>query len=829
MPHTSNSLHQLPSAILSEWKYVLEKITTLSESEAALLKAGIRYALPPLSQSDARQALSYYLFDNQVTTAIQVEPLVEQLPIQTEKRRNTASSHPLYTAMVHITGTNSLNQSLYQACRRMLSEYFSDAGHDAHPTTLYEDIVNTRNALSTIAQKNLPGPVGEADDRYLIGLLNQYMTNVSSNIPANLPRNIARFQRLFRGMNSIIHDDTTARLPGAHSGNRPSQRRGKRKSKRDKDLDGEILTSLRKRDDRRKEKQSHTSSMERQDRQQQARSEGEISGLTERGPYRFEAHSKSSTDGEGADEHIETLQRTKPSTMTIDDDRRVVQHAQRMSLVDTLKSMTDIHRLTAGQLIDVLIDCRHDPAQWSLSLLLLCTGIPLERLTSLEINTDLSLEKRPDSDAPQVIMDGALLTYRLLDGPSKAVMTDNDHLWVILSLPPALSEALKKAVAEHGNRPLRGATKKLRLRLTRNARDISGNPGLPATIARLGASSWMLIRPLAQDDVAAKALSGRFGISLAAPAAYRTLAPGELNDIFQKALECLLPSLISSPYPDWLEGSHYDWITTPYMCADSWQTGSHRAVPVTAFSAWFGWLRQGMREATRRFMSPSNPREPSPESLLDIVATSAAHGYLVMLLTTGCRPHGRHVRCERVEEHLWLADKDSPKAQESRWIPAAKELLTCLDEHRRLVADATDWLTRRGYEVKDRRSPGEYSLFAEINWTHQATMAVIPISHKPFIKWMSNLQPNRNVEGLIPDDAVRNITRHSVATYCRGLLPDAQLAAMLGHVNGFRQAGPSSSAISPARGPWQTIISDLLKDAGYQVLKRNSLQHALRY
>lgn len=236
-----------------------------------------------------------------------------------------------------------------------------------------------------------------------------------------------------------------------------------------------------------------------------------------------------------------------------------------------------------------------------------------------------------------------------------------------------------------------------------------------------------------------------------------------------------------------------------------------------------------MGRAARQFINPLNPRERSPQALLEVIAISAAHSYLLMLLTTGCRPHGTRVRCERVGDYLWLADKNSPRALESRWIPAAKELQASLDAHQRLVADATGWLERQGYTVNEHRLAGEFSLCAEINETRRTQMAVAPITHRRFIQQLTTLQPSDAEPRLVPDDAVRNITRHSMATYCRGLLSETQLAALLGHVSGFRQQGPGSAAAGPARSAWQTVISDLLKEAGHQTLTRSSLQHALRH
>ena len=290
-----------------------------------------------------------------------------------------------------------------------------------------------------------------------------------------------------------------------------------------------------------------------------------------------------------------------------------------------------------------------------------------------------------------------------------------------------------------------------------------------------------------------------------------------------------MPSLAPLPAPGWLTTPPGTWTITPNPHAATWQTGSAHAVPVAEFRPWFQWLQRGMGQAVRRFMSPLAPHDRSVQDLLEVVAISAAHGYLVLLLATGCRPHGTRVRCERVGDHLWLADNDSPKARESRWIPASKELQASLDAHERLVADATNWLARAGYAVNDHRLTGEFSLCAEINWTHRKQMAMTPITHRGFIQQLNNLQPTGTKSRLVPGETVRNITRHSVATYCRGRLSETQLAAMLGHVNGFRQQGPGSSATAPARGAWQAVISDLLKEAGFQELTRSPLQHALRH
>lgn len=823
MTQTSTKRHQLPRQIINDWDDVMDQVTTLSESDFHFLRAAIRYSLPPVSRLDALKGLQLYIHDHQPHTTGSADALIDHLPIPTDKRQNIATSHPLYTAMMHLTAADHVAHNFLQSCRRMLSDYFAHVSEEAHPVTLYNHILQSRDVLLALSQQGLSGPAdGETDDDYLVGQVNHYLTR--ANATEDGKRKAITFLKLYHGKNGLTSDHLIPREPGIRTGDRGKQRRKTKQKPRDKHLDQELLQSLQQRTSRHQASSgSGTTTGDPDARQRVLQPEGEFDELIRHGPYRHAAASASKAAIE-ADEHDIVLQRRTPSTMTVDDDRAVVRHVQRMSLVDTLTSMTDIHRLTPHQLQEALASCRHDPAQWALSMLLVCTGMPLARLETLTVvMTPTEDHPQEDDETPQVVHDGTLLTYRLLDGPSRLPDSD-DHRWVTLALPHALIQAIHQAVEHHGDTPFRGNAKSLRQTWARQA---DHSAGLPPTPHRLTASSWMLIRPAARDDVAARALSGQFGIALSAPAAYRALAPGELNTLFQHAVGCLLPSLTPWSPPDWLTLAPVAWGVTPNPHAAHWSTGSPHAVPVGAFRSWFEWLQRGMGSAVRRFMSPLRPSERSPETLLEVLAISAAHCYLVFLLSTGCRPQGSRVRCERVNDYLWLADKDSLRARESRWIPVARELQASLDAHQTLVTEATDWLRRRGFEVTDHRLAGEYDLCAEINRAQRSRMAVTAMTHRGFIQTLSTLQPTDARPVLAPEDAVRNITRHSVATYCRGRLPMPQLDATLGHVHGFRQQGPGSSAAAPGRRVWQTTISDLLKEADYHPLNRSSLSHAL--
>ena len=816
--------HILPKQIISDWDAVLEKLPRFSEAETGLLRTAIKYSLPPVSRTDILFAIKFYLEDINPETKIQTENLVKLLPIRQDKCEKVATSHPLYTAMQLISTPDEISTSFQKSCRRMLSRYFSIQTSDSHPVTLYQDIIKVRDVLIMVRYKGIEGPrTGEKDDQYLMGLVNQHLTT-EKYIPKDLKNKIPTFHKLFRGINKITLDDKTSRLPGHKTGDRPPQRRRKNKRNQDELLDNAIQDSLKKRADR--QQQAQILPDETQDRQGEKRAESEFDDLISRGQYHITQVADSTSPDYSAepDEHVETLQRKKPSTMTAADDRVVVQYAQRMSQIDTLSSMTDIHRPTSEQIMEGLIRCRNNPVQWSLATLLLCTGMPLARLQKLKADTEQVSTADKPNDTPLLIENGTVLTYQLLDGPSGSVNNDN-HRWVTLALPDALIQALQQAVLAHGQSPFIRATQPLKRRLSQ---EIDNTPGLPLTPARLTASSWMLIRPAALDNIAAKALSGRYGIALSAPAAYRALAPGELNEIFQKVVGYLLASLRSYPAPHWLKSPPIAWSITPNPNPATWHTGSARAVPVNAYRSWFGWMQHGMGQALRRFISPA-PHQRSPRDLLDAVAISAAHAYLVMLLATGCRPHGHRVRCERLDGHIWLADKNSRRALESRWIAVSRELQASLDAHKVLVEAAAKWLDREGYTINDHRLIGQWSLSAEINWTHSRKMTVTPITHRGFIQLLSNLQPVGSHASLVPDEAESNVTRHSVATYCRRRLSETQISAMLGHVHGFRQQGPGSSATAPARSHWQAVISELLKEAGYRELTRSSLQHALRH
>ncbi|SEM10086.1 hypothetical protein [Halomonas daqiaonensis] len=825
MTQTSTERHQLPGQIINAWDNVMDQVTTLSEADICFVRAAIRYSLPPISRLDVLKGLLFYINDHQPHTTRSAEALVEHLPVQTEKCRHTATSHPLYTAMMHLTGNRHLAHPFQQSCRRMLSDYFAHVSEQAHPETLYNHIVQSRDVLWALSQQGLSGPTGgDKDDDYLVGQVNNYLTRVNA-VTEDEKRKSITFLKLYHGKNRITSDHLIPREPGIRSGTRGQQRRKTKQKPRDKRLDQELLESLQQRASRHQASSgASTTTRDLDAPQSAAQPDGEFDELIRRGPYRDAAAASPSTAASEADEHDILLQRRTPSTMTVDDDRAVVHHVQRMSLVDTLTSMTDIHRLTTRQLREALDSCRHDPTQWALSMLLLCTGMPLARLETLTV-VMASTEDHPpeDDETPKVVHDGTLLTFRLLDGPSRLPDTD-DHRWVTLALPHALIQAIHQAVEHHGDRPFHDTAKQLQKTW---ARQTVHSAGLPPTPNRLTASSWMLIRPAARDDVTAKALSGRFGIALSAPAAYRTLAPGELNTLFQHAVACLLSSLTTRSPPHWLTIAPVAWGVTPNPLAANWHTGSPHAVPISAFRSWFEWLQRGMGSAVRRFMSPLRPRDRSPDTLLEVLAISAAHSYLVFLLSTGCRPQGSRVRCERVADDLWLADKDSRRAQESRWIPIAKELQASLDAHQTLVAEAMDWLRRRGFEVTDHRLAGEYSLCAEINRAQRSRMAVTSITHRGFIQTLTTLQPPDARPDLVPAKAVRNVTRHSVTTSCRGRLPTPQLDAILGHVHGFRQQGPGSSAAGPGRRVWQTMISDLLKEAGHHPLNRSSLSYAL--
>lgn len=502
---------------------------------------------------------------------------------------------------------------------------------------------------------------------------------------------------------------------------------------------------------------------------------------------------KNTTDNEDASESI-TVIRTAPNMLTRADDKQIVRRFTRGAPTSELPAITDLARLTSDTIHEVL----EQPLSVLLknyAILLLCLGLPPKRLMRLTISQHVSSVIVDEKDErPHWCTAENVLYYRLLDGP--AVRNANPaSRWVQLTLPPEMTEYFNSF--QLSERPFRSARSQLNRQLKRYFRS---KPGIVPTANRLRASSWLYRRPNAIDDVVSATLSGQFGLDLAAPAAYRQLPRDEVQQLFDKTLAQL--GIIRAFLPI---NTHVgtNRITTT--------AGSTVAKPPDFFQTIFRKLREAIREPQSQVEQWWLGKPFPIEHLISLSRLVAAHELLGWQLSSGARPVGPSSANRISKKHQWVHDKNSARGIESRVIPILANVRDSLDSLQRWhsslisVAESADVLIddqRTGRlhtpAVLVRSHRNQHLVLRDMRWSDLSTISLPLLSEGP-----------------------NNVARHSLASWLRRCVADAQVDALLGHArHGRTLSSPRAEASLGLKEQSQLrhSLQQWLQACGYQPL-----------
>lgn len=860
LSETSDTI--LPSGVLNQWEAALQH-TTLTESQHTLVWAAIRYVLPPVNREQLQRAINVYTHDHAIDTPADAMAQLQHLNIPTAALTQYTVRYPLCHALTDPKAPKALPNvgiPFQRDARQMLSQYFSDVAPEAEAGLWYQDLQQTRDVLCELSKMGNDESILPPIDRNIISLINQHLMASSATSKA-LQKKCARVMKLFAAINKTSDDN--ARKPGVRKREKSSRNGGRSHH----NLQPSVTTQL-------TEQLHEALQVQRQHRikaSHQLNADAvDKTALTEpfssyRKPFSQAAITRDLglssatynvverfTHHETNDNQPLTVERKVPSTLTKHDDNTLLKKAGRQAATDTLVSISDIQRLTAEQIVTLLTGCQTTPILWAFCLLLLSTGLPYKRLISLERSDEMPASYPASEESLYWNPNTGYIWYALLDGPS--CLEDGLNTQVVLELPKALNQVLMvNATEPESDKPLISAPKALQEHTRRQKKTLTG---LLPTPARLTASAPLLIRSLAQDETAQFALSGRFGAQNGAKAAYRALLPGELNRLFNDVLTILNGHLSCSNAheTDAEKGTLADSGTPRFETAreeaceptaiipdapplpttepeeithhqpSGWQTGSLLAAHPRQFNAWFEGLDNAISETLTRFTLVLSPRKRPVKEACTLSRLLACRAYLLLLLSTGCRPHGPNTRYCLSDKQLWIADKDSPQYRESRVVPAVPVLVKTLEQHELLLNSMTRWIKKRGGNVIDLRTDNQAIGYLQTRSKKEQQYVITSIEHRDFQQTLEKHLPNNSDDSA--SIRVRNVTRHSVATHLRTILPAPIVDGLLGHTgSGVRPTTPESIARPHERTSFTAAIENLLQQSQATTFNTKGVLH----
>ncbi|QOR39063.1 hypothetical protein HNO52_11475 [Billgrantia diversa] len=764
-----------PHEIVQEWQQAID-LSNLNLHDAQRVMQVVRYALPPLCLESLETATRFYKYDhddNEVSIA--VANLASGDEIARNQPRNLGTFYPVFYAM---TNPRFLGRDKCQAAslgRRLLSDWFSELknGTRTSRNNFYSHVLAVRHVLMAAINADWEVTDEESNpEKFFLAtiesdalfkqrndILDSYEVFVEiingSLFPGQLIRRSSGKRNSAAGSQRTKTDPWHAARVVKLATSPPAPRRVIQGA----DLPGE-----------------HTE---------------ELTALGFRTVI-------SATKGENAEPGEQVImQRQTPSMLTPDDDRRIVQQWVASSATASLAAVSDMGRLPPEQVREVM-SAALSPIERLLAILLLSTGMPVKRLLSLTVEPPIGSEMVPCTERPFWRPTTGELCYRLLDGPS-ANDDFPDLLWVKLRLPAVLADILSSSdYSTPGLQPFRGVRTRLNKQLLKHFRR---QPGVTPTANRLSATSWLWRRPHARDDVAAKTLAGQYDLSLAAPAAYRQLSRDEIQQIFDATLADL--GIISE--------THRDKSDRQVGGPDGTRAimGSSVAQPPEAFLPIFIEIKEKMTAPSDEMAGWWLGRPFPHESLARLYQYVAAYHLLAWQLSTGARPVGPSSHNRISGQLQWIRDKASPRGIESRVVPLIGELQSALLHLQRW----TDVLCRRLQSVdvtlvdkrsKQRSTPawlvaparGRRLILRDMTWSDFQSLSL------------------EHSAGL-----ASNVARHSLASWLRERVPDAEVDALLGHARDGRSlSAPRGEAATGQQAALRRLLKEWLNQCGYHPL-----------
>tara|TARA_R110000850_G_scaffold231959_1_gene356768 strand:- start:204 stop:1463 length:1260 start_codon:yes stop_codon:yes gene_type:complete len=407
------------------------------------------------------------------------------------------------------------------------------------------------------------------------------------------------------------------------------------------------------------------------------------------------------------------------------------------------------------------------------------------------------ISNHTQTETPYLISHGdeTILCYRLLNGAVLDPQSPQNQ-WLTLVLPTALAQPLlTHATDAKTQHPFRGIYASVNRHLKRY---FLGKSGITPTVNRITSSSWLWRRPNARDDTAAGIFSGQFDLSLAAPAAYRCLSRTEIQKSFNATLAHL--GVTADTYAQSETSSPPN---PPLYMGSAVACNARFFQPI--FQNLLGNIRSAATPCSEWYVG-----KPFPcEALASLYQFVAAYELLGWQLSSGARPLGKRSH-NRIGKYLqWVHDKDSARGTESRVIPVAADTRNGITALQRWTRSLISVLSQQGIVLNDQRSgfcdtpawlttthKGRRLLLRDMSWSDMTSLSLPALS----------TQPN-------------NVTRHSLTSWLRLHLPDAQLDALLGHArHGRNLASPQGTSALGQQNLLRLELSRWLNQSGYQPL-----------
>lgn len=776
-----------PHETYQQWQSVLDR-SDLTSYDIQNIMLVVQYVQPPLSIETLTTAAEIFSWDHHEQNFNEaISKLSSHAIIKKGRPSNIGTLCPVFFAMTNprFLGISGCQKSFLG--RQLIHEWFSTIAAEINTSrnNFYSHVLAVRHVLMAVI-----GSEYQAGDKDLLPD-EFFLSAIKSDSLYSERRSIERFYKIFAEINK--NDLSPGELIRRSSGGR----RGAAQKKREKkdpwhDAQVQALAKL--------APLARTQEAQPSDPKASG-TPGKLEESSEAAKLGFRPISTSTVNAEKNEQPV--LQRQTPSALTPTDDRRIVQQWAASTATTSLSSVGDLSRLPPEH-VRAALKLSLTPIEKALAILLLTTGIPVNRLTSLEVqrseNSAPPRLQTVNNVRPVFFPATADLWYRLLDGPS-APTENKSHQWVKLKLPDVLVTALSDPELLQRDRPFLRVWGELNRKLKNYFRK---HPGVMPTANRLRASSWLWRRPHACDDVAAEMLTGQFGLALAAPAAYRQVSRAEIQRVFNDTMASLdinTESTLNSPeHPADNEN-------------DSAMMGSAIAQPPDVFALLFGELRDAMTplidELAMWWAGQPFPRQ----SFAALYQYVAAYNLLAWQLSTGARPIGPSTQVHLGARVQWIRDKGSSRGIESRVIPLLTDIQKSLSQLQRWTGNLLHQLRNQNIIINDRRTNGR----------NTPAWLMAPARGRRLVLRDMTWADLRSLSLTNTAGLADNVARHSLTSWLRERISDAEVDALLGHASDGRSlSSPRAVAITNQAGELRRQLNAWLRQCGYKSLKWQS-------
>lgn len=783
-----------PDEIYQQWQTVIGD-SDLSSHDAKSVMQVVHYVQPPLSMEALTTAAEVFSWDHGQEGVQECVSRISSLKIVKEKRPdNIGTLYPVFFAMTNPRFLGTAGDHKYSLGRQLIDEWFSclTTGLNTSRNNFYSHVLAIRHVIMSVIRADYQADdEGIKPDKF-------FYSAIRSDALYSQRRQIDRSYQIFI---EIYQDELS---PGELIRRSSGGRRGGAQKKREK-KDAWHDVRVKKLANVSPPKRTRVSQPPDPAKNQKT---DELTANTEAAKLGFRPVRVPTASDNAEKSEKPVLQRKTSSALTPSDDRKIVQRWIANAATASLETVSDLSRLTPEKVKESLT-VPLKMIEHALAVLLLATGMPVKRMITLEtISADDVDIAAITNDRPVFFAETNELWYRLLDGPgANKPNKDKYHQWVILKLPDILATALSDPELSQHDRPFKAVLGELNRKLKNYFRKHSG---IMPTANRLRASSWLWRRPHAHDDVAAEMLTGQFGLTLSAPAAYRKIPRSEIQHVFTHTMKSLgITHAETKPNITDIKsdcGSDSD--------SDVNTVGSAIAQPPCVFVPLFAELREAMDLPIDKIAMWWSGQPFPRQSLVTLYQYVSAYHLLAWQLSTGARPVGPKSQNKFSGKWQWLHDKNSARGIESRIIPLLADIKNAFFKLERWTDSLLHQLNNENITIEDCRtssrntprwleekSRGRRLILRDMNWNDFKSLSL------------------PQTQGLAD-----NVARHSLTSWLRERMSGAEVDALLGHASDGRSlSSVRAAATINQAGELRRQLNEWLKSCGYKPLKWESL------